>query len=103
VATNAEILTEPILFYLASGQRQDRYPVERSQPLSHAAGLREVTRVELVSPDANNPSLELQGIVDANLIELSWGSEYLLKLGFDREAQGQQVDFRPILPLTFSW
>jgi peptidase E len=43
------------------------------------------------------------GVVDANLIELSWGSEYLLKLGFDREAQGQQVDFRPILPLTFSW
>jgi Glyoxalase-like domain len=97
VATNANIITEPILFYL------DWHSVPDSQPLDHPVGLREVTDVEFISPYANSPSLELQGMVNANLLKLSWGSEYLLKLGFDRQSKGQQIDFRPILPLIFSF
>jgi hypothetical protein len=44
-ATNASVLTEPILFYFPFK------PADAKQPLlRHAAGLREVTRAEFVSP-----------------------------------------------------
>jgi hypothetical protein len=81
VGMNIDVLTEPMLFYISFGQRQDTYPADKSQPLKHAAGLYEVTRVELVSPHANIPSPELQAMVNANLIELRLGSEYLVLLG----------------------
>lgn len=103
VTTNADVLTEPMLFYLGFGQRQDTYPAAKSQPLNHAVGLCEVTRVDLVSPHANSPSLELQAMVNNNLIGLRLGSAYLVELGFDGESQGQQVDFRPMLPLILCW
>lgn len=103
VGMNIDVLTEPMLFYISFAQRQDTYPADKSQPLKHAAGLYEVTRVELVSPYANSPSPQLQAMVNANLIGLHLGSEYLVKLGFDSEAQGRQVDFRPELPLILRW
>jgi hypothetical protein len=101
VATNADVLTEPILFYLSFAQRPDRYPSNQQQPIKHAAGLREVTRVKLVTPHAESASDELKAMINASAIELHLGEEYLLELGFDRELQGKQQDFRPELPLIF--
>jgi hypothetical protein len=103
VATNAAVLTEPMLFYLAFGQRPDTYPAEKYQPLEHAAGLREVTRAELVTPYADSLSPELKAIVNVHLIRLRLGAEYLVELGFDGELQGQQIDCRPLLPFIWRW
>lgn len=103
VATNANVLTEPLLFSLPFGQRPDTYPLEKRQPLEHVAGLCEITRVEMASPHANHLSLELQAAVASNLIQVRLGREYILKLGFDGELQGQTADFRPALPLIFHW
>lgn len=97
------MLTEPWLFQTPFGQRPDQYPVEKSQPLDHGIGLREITRVELVSPAANNLSPELQAVVNTKQIKLRGGAAYCVELGFDREVQGQQVDFRPGLPLVMGW
>jgi hypothetical protein len=103
VGTNSEILTEPMLFQTPFGQRPDRYPAQKAQPLDHPVGFREITRVELVSPAANRPSQELQALVDTDRVELRLGEEYCVDLGFDGEVQRQHVDFRPELPLVLSW
>jgi hypothetical protein len=103
VGTNSDILTEPMLFQTPFGKRPDRYPAEKAQPLDHDIGVREITRVELVSSVADNPSPALQAVLDTNQIKLRLGSEYYIELGFDREVRGQQMDFRPGLPLIVSW
>lgn len=103
VGKNSDVLTEPMLFQTPFGQRPDRYSVEKSQPLDHDIGLREITRVELVSPAASNLSLELQAVIDTNQIKLRLGGDYCMELGFDGELHEQQVDFRPGLPLVISW
>ncbi|BAW95607.1 hypothetical protein NIES970_05160 [[Synechococcus] sp. NIES-970] len=103
VGKNSDVLTEPWLFQTPFGQRPDQYPVEKSQPLDHGIGLREITRVELVSPTANHLSPELQAVVDTKQIKLRVGAEYCVELGFDGEVQGKQVDFQPRLPLVMSW
>lgn len=103
VGTNSAVLTEPWLFQTPFGQRPDQYPAEKSQPLDHGTGLREITRVELVSPAANHVSPELQAVVNTKQIKLRVGAEYCMEIGFDGEVQGQQVDFRPGLPLMMSW
>jgi hypothetical protein len=103
VGTNSDVLTEPMLFQIPFGKRPDQYPAEKAQPLEHRVGLREITRVELVSPAANNPSLEFQAVIDTNQVKLRVGAEYCVELGFDGEVQGHRVDFRPGLPLIVSW
>jgi Glyoxalase-like domain len=103
VGTNSDVLTEPMLFQTPFGQRPDRYPTEKSQPLDHGVGLREMTRVELVTPAANRLSPELQAVINTGQIKVRGGTEYFMELGFDQEQQGKQADFRPELPLTLSW
>ncbi|MBE9013405.1 hypothetical protein IQ250_24740 [Pseudanabaenaceae cyanobacterium LEGE 13415] len=103
VGTNSDVLTEPWLFQTPFGQRLDQFPVEKSQPLDHGIGLREITRLELVSPTANKLSPELQAVVNTKQIKVREGAEYCIELGFDGEVQGQQVDFRPGLPLIVTW
>ncbi len=103
VGTNSDVLTEPMLFQIPFGKRPDQYPAEKAQPLEHRVGLREMTRVELVSPAANNPSPEFQAVIDTNQVKLRVGAEYCVELGFDGEVQGHRVDFRPGLPLIVSW
>lgn len=103
VGSNSDVLTEPMLFQIPFGKRPDNYPAEKLQPLDHAVGVREITRVELVSSAANEPSPELQAVIDINQVKLRVGAEYFVELGFDGEMQGQRVDFRPGLPLIVSW
>ena len=103
VGTNADIFTEPLLFYMAFGRRPEALRQAQPQPLEHAAGVREITRLHLVSPHGGRPSAELRAIVDAGLVSLEAGSRYLLEIGFDGEAQGRVADFQPALPLVFRW
>jgi hypothetical protein len=103
IATNSDRLTEPMLFQIPFGQRPDRVPAERAQPLEHRTGWQEITRVELVSPVVTQPSPELQTLLYAQIIRLRVGTEYCIELGFDGESQGQQMDFRPDLPLKLCW
>jgi len=87
-----------MLFYLPVGLRSAKRPA-----LAHRAGLREVTRVEIVSSHADRLSSEMAAVTGAGLAQLRAGPEYLVELGFDGELQGQQADFRPLLPLVFRW
>lgn len=103
VGTNSDLLAEPMLFQIPFGGRPDQYPTEKAQPLKHHVDLREITRVELVSPAAGNPSPEFQAVIDTNQVKVRVGVDYCVELGFDGEVQGHQVDFRPELPLIISW
>jgi hypothetical protein len=103
VANNSAILTEPMLFQIPFGRRPDDLPPEKSQPLDHPAGLREITRVEIMGPVSTSPSPELQTVIENHQIEFQNSTDYCVGLGFDGEKQGQQVDFRPELPLIVNW
>lgn len=103
VGNNSNILTEPWLFQTPFGQRPDKYSAEKSQPLNHGIGFREITRVELISPAVNNLSPELQAVANTKQIKIRGGAEYFVELGFDDELQRQHKDFRPGLPLIISW
>jgi hypothetical protein len=103
VGNNSDILTEPMLFQISFGKRPDRYSAEKVQPLEHGVNLREITRVELLTPAANNPSPELQAVLNTELVKQRLGTEYCVELGFDGEMVEQKMDFRPKLPLIFSW
>ncbi|NJR50508.1 MAG: VOC family protein [Leptolyngbyaceae cyanobacterium CSU_1_3] len=103
IATNSDRLTEPMLFQIPLGQRPDRAPAEKVQPLEHRTGWQEITRVEVVSPVVTKPSPELQTLLDAQLVRLRVGTEYCIELGFDGESQDQHLDFRPELPLKLCW
>lgn len=103
VGTNSAVLTEPMLFHTPFGQRPDAFAPERAQPLNHVIGLRELTRVEFISPAATNLSAALQAVVETNLIKLRVGDEYGVELGFDGEGQNQQIDLRPASPLVLRW
>ena len=98
VATNASMLTEPMLFYLPFLRLGPRQPL---QP--QGAGLHEVTRVGLASPHLGALSPEMTAVRDAGLVQFHAGPEYLVELGFDGETKNQQADFRPSLPLVFRW
>jgi hypothetical protein len=100
VATNAHVVTEPLLFYIASNRRPDTKPLAERQPLDHAAGLREITRVTLVLPGVDRPSPELRAVLDTGIVELRAGAAPLMELGFDGEAREQALDLRPGLPLV---
>ena len=78
-------------------------PAEKSQPLDHAVGLREITRVELLSPAAQSISSEFQAVINTNQVKVRLEKEYFVELAFDREQQGKQADFRPALPLILFW
>jgi hypothetical protein len=103
VGTNSDVLTEPMLFQTPFGKRPDRYPIEKAQPLEHNPRLREITRVELVTPVADRPSPEFQAVINTNQVRVRVGVEYCVELGFDGEVQGHEVDFRPGLPLIIRW
>jgi hypothetical protein len=96
-------LSEPMLFQIPFGKRPDQAPPEKAQPLEHPIGLREMTRVEVITPVASPPSPEFQAVLDTQQVKLRTGEDYCIELGFDEEAQGQQVDFRPELPLIIYW
>ncbi|MGG6240452.1 VOC family protein [Nodosilinea sp. AN01ver1] len=103
VATNASVLSEPMLFYLPFAQRQDKYTGAKAEPLNHAIALQAVTGVSLTLPLSAPPSTPLQAVAEAGLITIQPGQRYLIEIDFDQNSKGQHHDFRPALPLVFRW
>jgi hypothetical protein len=68
--------------------------------MEHAAGLHEVTRLEVTLPPSAKPSPPLQAVFEAGLLQRQTGEAYLVDLGFDHEECGELSDFRPDLPLV---
>ena len=103
VADNSTISGEPMLVYFSYHRRPDQYPEERRQPLAHRAGLREITAVRLTVKIERPYSTALGEVEKLNRFSISSGPDHLIELGFDGELQGERADFRPELPLVFTW
>src|SRR5262245_53092631 len=101
IATNSDTLTEPMLVFLAFAREENRRAAFEREPLKHRTGPKEITRVELITPHAEDCSSELKALINSGLLKVREGEKYLLNLGFDLEPQGTRTDFRPLLPLTF--
>lgn len=102
MATNTDKITEPMLFYFPFGKPRTKSQLKPAR-FDHACRFREITRVEITSPPGDGKSEELTSALDAGLLKMRSGIEYLLEIGFDNEVQGQKKDFRPDLALIFSW
>ena len=103
IATNVDVLTEPMLFFLAFARSRGGRDVMKSGRNSHAIGFRKVTRVEIITPYGSGLSPELKSVVEAGLIHVRAGKEYSMEIGFDEERELEMKDFRPALPLVFRW
>jgi hypothetical protein len=104
MATNSDVVTEPLLFYLAFSRRPDPNDLVRRQPREHAAGVQEITRVRVSVGQGGAASAELRAAEEAcNGLSFVSANENLLEVGFDGEKGGQSADFRPALPLVFRW
>jgi len=103
VAENSADTWEPLVFYMSFGNRADRYPTERRQPLEHPIGFKEITAVRITLPGAQGSSEVLQAIERTGAARFVAGQSHLAEVVFDQEKQGKFKDFRPDLPLVFRW
>ncbi len=101
MGVNSADIAEPLLFYLAFGQRPDmggaRYP------MTHAPGLQEITALRLQGPQQAPMSPALQATVQSGVMTWSAGLPHHLEIGFDGETRGKVIDLRPALPLSLCW
>jgi hypothetical protein len=102
-ATNSELTHEPLIFCLPTAVRPDRYPADRQQPVTHPAGLREITQVVLSMPLTQPPSEALRYLHDTGLVLLREGEGYSMQIEFDGGKQGEERSFAPGLPLVWRW
>jgi hypothetical protein len=70
--------------------------------LEHPSGLREITGVRIVSPWLEETTLT-HAMTRAGVISSKTAREHLLELQFDGGLHGKRMDFRPDLPLVFTW
>ena len=92
-----------MLFYLPFSRRPDSQSAPRRQVVEHAAGLRELTRVELISPHADSLSPAFEALLRTGVVRRRDGAAQCVELGFDGESKGRVADFRPGLPVVFCW
>ena len=96
-------LSEPMWFFLSFAARPDGAAGERRQPLSHAAGFMEVTSIRMSLPKPAGLSAAAIRAARSPGVSIAEGTDHLLEIGFDHEADGRSHDFRPDLPLVFRW
>lgn len=101
VADNSAIIAEPMLFYLALGQRPDAAGLRC--PMTHATGFQEITALRIQGPQHTPLSTTLQATVQSGVMTWSAGVQHHLEIGFDGETQGKMIDLRPALPLSLYW
>jgi hypothetical protein len=94
---------EPLVFVLSSSAGPpSEYPPERRQPLEHHGRRHRVAEVRIDLP-AHELSQELKGMMDRGLFRVGTGRGYEMRLRLESSTSGPDVDFRPELPLSFTW
>ncbi|GAB3716278.1 VOC family protein [Spirosoma flavus] len=105
IASNEDFPAEPMLFEMPFfGLAPHDYPVEKQQPLTHATGFQQLTKVSLTLPSPNNDfSVALRKVLQEGTIQVSVGETYSATLEFDDGRQGELKDFNPLIPLRITW
>jgi hypothetical protein len=96
-------LNEPLWFYLANGTLPDARAKQSSPPLTHRAGLCELTHLDIILPVTGNNSSTATRIEALGVADIHPGSEHLVAMTFDEGRSKQSTDFRPALPLILRW
>ncbi len=96
-------MSEPAWFFIAQATAPGAYPVERRQPLNHAAGLNNISSVTLTMPGAEHLSAPATAARDTGQVSFKAGSEHLMEIVFDENRQGKTQDLRPHLPLILAY
>lgn len=97
------LISEPMWFYLSFGSRPDWASEEKLEPLNHECGFKEITSIKVYAPAFEVASEPSMIISKSSIVECVEGKEHLMEIAFDNETQGLERDFRPFLPLKFSW
>lgn len=105
IASNEDFPLEPMLFEMPFfGIAPKNYPLEKQQPLTHARGYRELTKVTLTLPaPVNDLSPGMKKVLDESIIRISVGEPYLVTLEFDDGKQEAIQDFTALIPLIIYW
>lgn len=93
---------DPLLCVIPFGGRPDALHPNHAQPLDHACGVRELTRVTITIP-SQSLSTAAQAIQATGLVTFARGNEHVAELEFDGGKQGKTVDLRSQLPLCLRW
>jgi len=96
-------LTEPMWCFFAHGTPPAAAPVERRQPLRHAAGLAALTAVAITVPGTGVRSAPAVAAQDSGRVAIAPGDAHLMTLTFDDGRAGGRHDFRPGLPLVIHY
>ena len=96
IATNSDVLHEPMLFWMPFDSRP-------ANPPRHRAGFREITRVQWIRPHAEKLSPELEAVASCAELSIASGRGHALQIGFDGESQGRSAALSPALPITLHW
>lgn len=102
IASNTAAV-EPLLGVIPFGERPDASRVERSQPLDHACGVREITGVRISLPSNEPLSTAVAEIQSRKLVTFNPGKTHFAEIEFNGGVQKQTADFRPQLPLCLRW
>jgi hypothetical protein len=103
IAANSEDVSEPMLFCIHGRVAPEAFPESYRQPLDHAIGFREISRLNWLRPQDAPLSPELNALLREGLLNVGSAPSHLLEIGFDDEAQGRRASFAPTLPIAFVW
>jgi Glyoxalase-like domain len=103
IGANSDRLSEPMLCFMSSAIRPDEVADERRQPMDHAIGVREITRVRWTRPSAAALSPQMSVVASLPSFTVETGDAHALEIGFDHESSGQSRTLHPELPITFFW
>lgn len=96
-------LSEPLWLFMEFASRPDAMPEEKLQPMAHRPPLREITSIKLTLPDSHRLSTPATCAAQLPGFDIVGGDGYLMEICFDGCGSADQHDFRPLLPLLFTW
>lgn len=96
-------LVEPMWFYLDFLSKPDPDELRQREPVDHGTGFREVTAVSVTLPSVLPLSAPATILNNVNGFSVQSGDRHGVEIEFDGGSAGKQHDFRPELPLVFTW
>ncbi|PCI88020.1 MAG: glyoxalase-like domain protein [Hyphomicrobiales bacterium] len=93
-------ISEPMYFFLDFISSDSR---KKHKKFKHKTGFKNVTNIKYHTPHHHLDSDIKTYISEHNLLEYIANDTHIFHLEFDAGAQGKTHDFRPDLPLIFSW